>query len=510
MPFDLKSLVAARMGENYDLHSQHLNPTLVQVQRTIGFDRVYVKAKGAYLYDEDGNDYLDFLSGYSVFNMGRNHPRIAQAIRDALDLDLPNMVQMDCSLLSGLLGEALLKKTPAHLDSVFFCNSGTEAVEGAMKFARAATGRPRIVSLHGSYHGLSYGALSITGSETFQEGFGPFLADTEMVRLGDLKALENTLAMGDVAAFIVEPIQGKGVNYPTDDYFQRAQALCRRHGTLLICDEVQTGLGRTGKWFGFEHWDLEPDIVTLAKSLSGGYVPCGAIVARRSIYQKVFSRLDRCVVHSSTFGRNNLAMACGLASLSVIEDEKLLENSERMGKLLRKRLAALKVKHPFIKEVRGKGLMIAIEFHEPPQLRGKIAWRLMHKIDQSLFTQIVVVPLLSQHRVLTQVAGHHMDVIKILPPLIITEVEVDRFVRALDQTLDECQRFPGPMLELAKNFARTTFRGADKPGDRRVSKPATNGHHGRNGNGNGYHVNGNGHHASGSIPEAVESLTGAR
>ena len=512
MPFDLKSLVAARMGENYELHSQHLNPTLVQVQRTIGFDRVYVKAKGAYLYDEDGNDDLDFLSGYSVFNTGRNHPRIAQAIRDALDLDLPNMVQMDCSLLSGLLGEALLKKTPEHLDAVFFCNSGTEAVEGAMKFARAATGRPRIVSLRGSYHGLSYGALSITGSETFQEGFGPFLADTEMVTLGDLKELEATLAMRDVAAFIIEPIQGKGVNYPTDDYFQRAQALCRQYGTLLVCDEVQTGLGRTGKWFAFEHWDLEPDIVTLAKSLSGGYVPCGAIVARRSIYQKVFSRLDRCVVHSSTFGRNNLAMACGLASLSVIEDEKLVENSEAMGKILRKRIAALKLKHPFIKEVRGKGLMIAIEFHEPPQLRGKIAWRLMHKIDESLFTQIVVVPLLSQHRVLTQVAGHHMDVIKILPPLIITEKEIDRFVNALDQTLDDCQRFPGPMLELAKNFARTTFRGPDKAGDHRVSKPASNGFNGNNGyhaNGhrNGHYMNGNG---TGHKVEPEETLTGTR
>ncbi len=502
MPLDLKSLVAARMGENYELHSRHLNPTLVQVQRTIGFDRVYVRAEGAYLYDAEGNDYLDFLSGYSVFNTGRNHPRIAQAIRDALELDLPNMVQMDCSLLSGLLGEALLKKTPPHLDSVFFCNSGTEAVEGAMKFARAATGRPRIVSLQGSYHGLSYGALSITGSETFQEGFGPFLADTEMVALGDIAALEATLAMRDVAAFIIEPIQGKGVNYPTDDYYQRAQALCHQYGTLLVCDEVQTGLGRTGKWFGFEHWDLEPDIITVAKSLSGGYVPCGAIIARRSIYQKVFSRLDRCVVHSSTFGRNNLAMACGLASLSVIEDERLVERSAEMGALLMERIATLKAKHPFIKEVRGKGLMIAIEFHEPPQLRGKIAWRLMHKIDQSLFTQIVVVPLLSQHRVLTQVAGHHMDVIKILPPLIITEKEIDRFVHALDETLDECQRFPGPMLELARNYARTALRGSDTPGNRRVSKPAKarpgksgkNGHHGHNGHQghNGYHVNGNG------------------
>ncbi len=491
MPFDLKSLVADRMGENYELHSQHLNPTLVQVQRTIGFDRVYVRAQGAYLYDAQGTAYLDFLSGYSVFNIGRNHPVVAKALRDVLDLDLPNMVQLDCSLLSGLLGEALLKKTPPHLDAVFFCNSGTEAVEGALKFARAATGRPRIVSLKGSYHGLSYGALSITGSETFQEGFGPFLADTERVPLGDLAALEATLRQQDVAAFIIEPVQGKGVNFPTDDYYQRAQALCRKYGTLLICDEVQTGLGRTGKWFAFEHWGLEPDIVTMAKTLSGGYVPCGAIVTRRWIYQRVFSRLDRCVVHSSTFGRNNLAMTCALATLSVLEDEKLVENSARMGALLLQKLNALKAKHSFIAEVRGKGLMIAIEFHEPPELKGKLAWRLMHKLDESLFPQLVVVPLLSKHHVLTQVAGHHMDVIKILPPLMIGEKEVDYFIAALDATLHEARRFPGPIVELARNTARIHFGGQTVAQQSRKAlakkRPA------------GGHANGNGA-ANGSAP----------
>jgi ornithine--oxo-acid transaminase len=481
MPFDLKTLVAARMGENYELHSQHLNPTLVQVQRTIGFDRVYVRAEGAYLYDADGNAYLDFLSGYSVFNIGRNHPVVAQAIRDVLDLDLPNMVQLDCSLLSGLLGEALLKKTPPHLDAVFFCNSGTEAVEGALKFARAATERPRIVSLAGSYHGLSYGALSITGSESFQEGFGPFLADTERVAMGDLTALEATLSQQDVAAFIIEPVQGKGVNFPTDDYYQRAQALCRRYGTLLICDEVQTGLGRTGRWFAFEHWGLEPDIVTMAKTLSGGYVPCGAIVTRRRIYQRVFSRLDRCVVHSSTFGRNNLAMTCALATLSVLEDEDLIENSARMGALLMQKLQALKRKHSFIAEIRGKGLMIAIEFHEPPELKGKLAWRLMHKIDESLFPQLIVVPMLSKHRVLTQVAGHHMDVIKILPPLTIGLPEVEYFVHALDETLTECRRFPGPIVELARNTARIHLTGQTVAGQSRRASA-------RNGT-----MNGNGH-----------------
>jgi ornithine--oxo-acid transaminase len=453
MSFDLKNLVATRMGENYELHSKHLNPTLVEVLRITGFDKVYVRAEGAYLYDRAGQEYLDFLSGYGVFNMGRNHPTIKKAIRDTLDLDLPNMVQLDCSLLSGLLAEALLKKAPPHLEAIFFCNSGTEAVEGALKFARAATGRAKIISLKGCYHGLSYGSLSVTGSGNFQEGFGPFLADVSRIRLGDLEGLERLLKKQDVAAFLFEPVQGKGVNFPGDDFYQKAQALCRTYGTLLVCDEVQCGLGRTGKWWGFQHWDLEPDIFTVAKSLSGGFVPCGAIVTRRAIYQKVFSRLDRAVVHSSTFGRNNLAMACGLAALDVLENEKLIENSAIIGQVLLEKLDALRAKHSLIKEVRGKGLMIAIEFHEPPQLALKLAWRIMHRIDHGLFAQLVIVPLLSRHRILTQVAGHNMDVIKILPPLIITQKEVDMFVNAFDEALQGCRQFPGPILELARNTA---------------------------------------------------------
>ena len=314
MAFDLKEIVAARLGENYQLHDKHLNRTLVAAQRVIGFDKVYARAEGAYLYDMDNAAYLDFLSGYSVFNIGRNHPVVKQAIRDVLDLDLPNMVQMDCSLLSGLLAEALTRRTPPHLDAVFFCNSGTEAMEGALKFARAATGRKRMVSLESAFHGLSLGSLSLMGCESFTEGFGPLMEGFETrIAIDDLSGLERELSSRDVAAFVIEPVQGKGCKSPESDFFVRAQELCRKYGTLLISDEIQTGLGRTGKMFGFEHWNLEPDIITLAKTLSGGYVPCGAIVARRDIYQKTFSRMDRCVVHSTTFGRNNLAMACGLA-----------------------------------------------------------------------------------------------------------------------------------------------------------------------------------------------------
>src|SRR6202022_3895116 len=285
------------------------------------------------------------------------------------------------------------------------------------------------------------------------------------IALDDITALERELSARDVAAFVIEPVQGKGCRSPKTDFFEKAQALCRQFGTLFISDEIQTGLGRTGKMFGFQHWNLEPDIITLAKTLSGGYVPCGAIVPRRDVYQKTFSRMDRCVVHSTTFGRNNLAMACGLASLEVIDNEKLIENSARMGALLMEKVEALKEKHSFIKEVRGKGLMIGIEFHEPSEFNLKMAWKLLHKIDKVLFAQMIVTQMLSKHRILTQVAGHAMDVMKILPPLIIGEREVDMFVNALDEVLTECRKFPGPMWELGNNFVRAAL------GSRRSSEP---------------------------------------
>jgi len=459
MPLDLKQLVASRFGENYDLHERHLNRTLVSVQRTIGFDKVYANACGAYLFDRDGSPVLDFLSGYSVFNIGRNHPAVKRAISDALEMDLPNMVQMDCSLLSGLLAEALTQRLPSHLDAVFFCNSGTEAMEGAIKFARAATGRKGLISLDGAFHGLSMGSLSLMGCEQFREGFAPYLPDCHRVALGDLAALKTVLARGDIAALIIEPVQGKGVHFPADDFFNQAQSLCRQHGALLICDEVQTGLGRTGKWFGFEHWQLEPDIVTLAKSLSGGYVPCGAIVARREIYQATFSSLQRCVVHSSTFGRNNLAMACGLATLQAIEEEGLVENADRMGRILLEKVNALKTKHSVIKEARGKGLILAIEFQQPSEFGAKLGWAFLHTIERELFSQMIATTLLSRHQILTQVAAHGMDAIKILPPLMISETEIDLFVTALDAVLDQCRSFPGPVWDLGANIVRHSLRG---------------------------------------------------
>lgn len=466
MSFDIKETITSRLGENYDLHDRYVNSTLVKVQRTIGFDKVYARAEGAYLYDMDGKDYLDFLSGYGVYNIGRNHPVVQQAVRDVLDMDLPNMVQMDCALLSGLLGEALVKtiqeKTEAELDAVFFCNSGTESVEGALKFARAHTGKPRILSLSSSYHGLSYGALSITHSGNFREQVGPFLKDTDFIKLNDLTQLEEKLKVGDVAALIVEPVQGKGCHTSNDEYYPKAQELCHQYGALFICDEVQTGLGRTGKWFGFQHWNLKPDIITLAKALSGGYVPTAAIAMRREIYQSMFSRMDRCVAHSTTFGRNNLAMACGLATLEVLKEENIVENAAKRGQQIITGLKELQKKHDIIKEVRGKGLIIAIEFKEPSSLTQKVAWKAIHAVDKGLFAQMIVSPLLEQHRILTQVAGHNMDVVKILPPLIIGDKEVDHFLNSFDNTIQSLSNISGPIWSFGKNLVTAAIKSGYK------------------------------------------------
>ena len=455
MSIDIKNLVSKRLGENYTLHERYVNSTLVKVLRTIGFDKVYARAKGQYLWDKEDNRYLDYLSGYGVFNIGRNHPAVQQVIRDVLDMDLPNMVQMDCAFLSGVMAEELIKRCPPHLNAAFFCNSGTEAVEGALKFAKGATGRHRMVFLDHAFHGLTLGALSVNGAESFREGFEPLLPGCVKIQMNDLAALERELSKRDVAAFIFECCQGKMLNVPQPGFLPAAQELCRKYGTLFISDEVQTGMGRTGKMFGFQHWNLEPDVITMAKSLSGGYVPMGAFVTRRDIYQKVFSRMDRCVVHSTTFGRNNLAMACGLAALNVLEDEKLIEKGQKVSELLFTELNALKKKQSLIKDVRGLGLMIGVEFHEPSGIKARLAWKAIHAADKALFPQIVVTGLFKKYRILTHVAAHKHDIIKILPPLVSTEEDARYFVNALDDVLSDCDRVVGPMLEFGMSLAKT-------------------------------------------------------
>src|SRR5487761_1655894 len=306
MVFDLPELLRARHGEGYALAARHLNPQLPRMLHAIGFDRVYDRAEGAYLYDSAGNRYTDFLAGFGVFGVGRNHPVVRKALHDMLDAGLADLVQFDTALLPGLLGERLLAKAPG-LERVYFCNSGTEAVEAALKFARYATGQSRVIYCDHAFHGLTTGSLSVNGSAEFRRGFDPLLPDTP-IPLGDLDALAAELRRGDVAALIIEPIQGKGVHMPPAGFLTAAAELLHEHGALLICDEVQSGFGRSGTFFAYQHEEVVPDIVTVAKALSGGFVPVGAMLAKGPVFEKVYSSMDRVMVHSTTFKGGVLAM----------------------------------------------------------------------------------------------------------------------------------------------------------------------------------------------------------
>ncbi len=447
----------ARGGETLELAARHLDHSLVDVLAILGFDRQYVSARGSYLYDADGRAYLDFHTGEGFASLGHNHPGVREVLHAALAADLVDGVQLHYSALAGMLAEELSQRLPGELDAVFFASTGAEAVDTAMKFARAATGRPRLISCDSSFHGVTLGPLSLVGDEFFKEGFGPLLPGCERVPFGDLGRLEAELRAKDVAAFIVEPIQGRMVTLPPAGYLRAAQALCRRYGTMFVLDEVQTGLGRTGRWFALEHWGLEPDFVLVGKALSGGYMPVAATVTTREIYQRAVGTLERCYVHQSTFGRNRLSMAAGLASMRVIDSERLPERAARIGAVLRDGLAELQRRYEMIKEIRASGLMIGIELGAPSARVARLNWRLMHLASEGLFPQLIVIPLHRDHGVITMAAGKN-DVIKLLPPLTLSESEAHSFLAALDAVLADCHGPASRNWAIVRDIATATLR----------------------------------------------------
>jgi len=454
----IAELFEQREHERYALHSRHLDEQMVRVLRTIGYDVGFCRAEGQYLFDREGRRYLDLLSGFGVFAIGRNHPAVREALKCVLDSELPNLVQMDVSTLAGILAERLLARVP-YLDKVFFANSGAEAVEAAIKFARAATGRSGIVYCDHAFHGLTYGALSLNGDHVFRDGFGPLLPDCHRVPFNNLFALEKVLHGREMAAFIVEPIQGKGVNLPDDDYLESAAELCRRHGTLFVADEIQTGLGRTGRFLAVEHWNVEPDMILLAKALSGGHVPIGAVLTRRRIFERVFDRLDRAVVHGSTFGKNDLAMAAGIATLDVLASQGLIENAARTGDYLSRALAAMRTRYELLKDVRGKGLMIGIEFgSSTSSLKLRASWNALEAANKGLFCQLITIPLFRDHRILSQVAGHGSHTIKLLPPLVISRADCNWILDAFDAVIAGGHRVPGAIWSLGRTLVGHAMR----------------------------------------------------
>ncbi len=448
----------ARAGEAMALNDRYLNPQLGRIVRTLGFDRPWVRGEGAHLIDADGTRYLDLLSGYGTFAIGRNHPDVIAELHGLLDAHTPNLPQLGVSVLPGALAEALVARSPARIAAMVPANSGTEAVEGAIKLARAATGRARILYAEHAFHGLTLGSLSLNGDENFREGFGPFVPGCERVPFGDLAALRSALAGGDVAAFIVEPVQGKGVNLPPDGYLADAQAACREQDTLFVCDEVQTGLGRTGRFFALEHWDLDPDMICVAKALSGGFVPVGGVLVSDAVRERVFDGMERGVRHGSTFGGNDLAAAAGLATLRVIEREGLVARAAALGALLLELTRPLVERYEIVRDVRGLGLMWAIELGPPAGGRRRAVWNTIERAQTGLAAQLLVVPLFARHQIFCQVAGHRMNVVKALPALVVEEEEIRRFAAALEDVVAHAERMGSAVTRLGWELARGSAR----------------------------------------------------
>lgn len=427
-----------RIDDTTSLYAAHVNPQWVKLLDLLEMNASYVRCQGAELHTADSRTVLDFNSGYCVHNIGHNHPRLLSALKDELDACGPAMLQSHVPDLAGRLAARLCALAGGRLNKAYFGSSGSEGVETAIKFARAHTGRSGLLYAEGGFHGLTCGALSLMSNPFWTEGFGPLLPDTSAVPYGDVAALERRLSTGAFAAFIVEPIQAEaGVVMPPQRYLRAAQALCRRYGTLFVLDEVQTGLYRTGPFLAAHHFAVDPDMVVIAKALSGGLIPCSAVLMTEAIYDSVYSSLRRAMVHTSTYSENGLAMRAGLATLDVLEDEQLGRSATVKGEALRGELAARLGDYEMVGGIRGIGLLNAIEFKPPRSPRLRIAYEAFARFHPAVFGQIVVMRLFRDHGVLSQVCGNNFMALKVAPPLVINDAQLGRYVAAMAHVVEQ-------------------------------------------------------------------------
>jgi putrescine aminotransferase len=441
--------LADRVAQRY---RRYINPVLIALSDDGGLVKTFVRAQGMRLWDSEGKSYLDFVAGYGAVNLGHNHPAVVVAVETALAGEAPGFSPAALNPYAAALAEELVSVCPQGLEICFFSNSGAEAVEAALKLARRATGRRGLLHCERSFHGKTLGALSVTGNPDYQRPFEPLVPGAKAIPFGDLDALERALASREFAAFIVEPIQGEGgIVVPPSNYLPVAQALCRKTGTLLVVDEVQTGFGRTGTMFAVEQSGVEPDVMTLAKSLGGGVVPIGAMVARRELWKKAYGTVQSFALHTSTFGGGSLACAAGLAALKVLRDPKLLANVRQRGRQLREGLEELSLRSRFVRQGRGCGLLIGVEFSPLSDsmltvLKGLLPGRAsaylvpgLEEMLESLVTVYVQRVLAEEHGIYTQVTRSNPRVLRVEPPLIIAEQEVSHFLQALEACCAEME-----------------------------------------------------------------------
>jgi ornithine--oxo-acid transaminase len=426
------------------LYRDNVNPQWVRLLDLLNMNVRYERCQGVELFAEDGTHYLDFLSGYCVHNTGHNHPYIIEALKQELDRSGPAMLQSHVPELAGELAQRLCALAGGGLTKAFFCSSGSEGVEAAIKFARATTKRAGLLYCEGAFHGLTCGALSMMDNPFWSEGFGPLLADTRAIPFDDTSALEEQLETRKYAAFFVEPVQSEGgIRVPSNSYLRSAQELCKRYGTLLVLDEVQTGMFRTGPFLAAHHFDVQPDIVVLAKALSGGLVPVGALLMTEEISEAVYSSLQRAIVHTSTFSENALAMRAGLATLDVLEEERLGSRATELGNLLRDRLSEVLAPYEMFAGTRGLGLLSGIEFRAPKRFGLRMSFEAFRAIHPAMFGQMLVMRLFRNEKILTQMCGNSFMVLKTAPPLVASEEQIQVFVDAAERVVAEMHNSGG-------------------------------------------------------------------
>jgi ornithine--oxo-acid transaminase len=438
-----ETLISPRAQAVFSNYKEYVNPQWVSLLNLLGMNVEYERCLGSELFTKDGRRILDFVSGYCVHNAGHNHPYIIQALKDEMDKCGPAMLQSHVPEIAGELARRLCNSAGGGLEKVYFGSSGSEGVEAAIKFARASTGRDGIVYAKSSFHGLTAGALSLMNDEFWRERFGPLLADTQGVSYGDITTLRDALVGKKQAAFFVEPLQAEGgIHVPSREYLTEAEKLCRRTGTLFVLDEVQTGMYRTGTFLAAHQFGVRPDMVVLAKALSGGLMPVSALLMTDKIYRAVYSSLKRAIVHTSTFSENSLSMRAGLATLDVLEREELGPRAQRLGETFRAQLRQKLSGFDMVKDVRGMGLLNGIEFVPPKKLAFRALYEAFHRVHPAMFGQIVVMCMFREKRVLTQVCGNNFMVLKASPPLIVAQEHLDEYVNAIHDIVEFAQSSP--------------------------------------------------------------------
>ena len=443
-----------------DAYARHVSPEFVKLLGVFGYGRVLARAEDVWVWDDEGRRYLDLLAGFGSVNLGHNHPRIRQRLQGFLDEMPLNLVHVGPAGPAAELARALAGLARAPLEIVLFSSGGAEAVEAGLKVAKAATGRSALLSCREGFHGTSLGTLSVLGDERMRKPFLPLLPDCTHVPFGDRAALERELSTERFAAFVVEPIPAEGgVLIPPAGYLRWAQEACRRHGTLLVLDEVQTGLGRTGEMFAFQHEGFTPDVLVLAKALGGSIAPIGATLVSRRAHSAAYGSMARFDLHGSTFGGNGFAASAALETLAIVQDEALVQRSRELGAEFLEGLRTRLSGHPFVKEVRGRGLLVGVELGGTDSTwLGRAAPATVDGFAELVFGQWAALRLL-ERGILCQPASRKWNVLKLEPPLTIGSSELAAATDAIVEVLGDYEQASPLVADVARRLGEQLFSG---------------------------------------------------